>query len=193
MPKQIDGWNCSKIDIKLLRKQIAYIPKEPYIMNKSILENLLIANPQAEQSDIKRACTMTGLDEVSMKNYSIHLYYTAICLNSSQKKTYDVNNNKRKEEKDMYSSKIGQNISPRDICSGCSGSCTGNCGNSCTIACGITCTSSCSGSCIGDCSSTCIGGCSNRCSVMCSSSCSSTCSAGCKDGCSGGLGQIVGI
>ncbi len=60
---QIDGWDCSKIDIKLLRKQIAYIPKEPYIMNKSILENLLIANPQAEESDIKRACTMAGLDE----------------------------------------------------------------------------------------------------------------------------------
>ena len=51
----IDGISVGKIKIKSLRNIVAYVPQEPFIFNRSIKENISLANPDATMEEIIKA------------------------------------------------------------------------------------------------------------------------------------------
>ena len=52
---RIDGVDVRKIKTKTLRKIVAYVPQEPFIFNRSIRENIVLANPDASMDEIIKA------------------------------------------------------------------------------------------------------------------------------------------
>jgi len=52
---RIDGIDVRKIKTKTLRKIVAYVPQEPFIFNRSIRENIALANPDASMDEIIKA------------------------------------------------------------------------------------------------------------------------------------------
>jgi ABC-type multidrug transport system fused ATPase/permease subunit len=52
----IDGHDITEVNTDSLRSQIAYVFQEHLLLNESIRHNLLMANPQASEADLIRAC-----------------------------------------------------------------------------------------------------------------------------------------
>ena len=55
-----DFRNCCLED---LRKQIAYVPQEPYLFNGSILDNIRMGRPQATEDEIRQAAKLANAHE----------------------------------------------------------------------------------------------------------------------------------
>lgn len=64
---KINDMNINQIDPINLRKSIAYIPQETNLFFGTIKQNLLLANPLANQLEIKQAATLAGIHEDIMK------------------------------------------------------------------------------------------------------------------------------
>jgi ATP-binding cassette subfamily C protein CydD len=58
---RIDGTDINKISSDYWRKQISWVPQRPYLFNRTILENLLIANPGASPEEVEKAAKQAGL------------------------------------------------------------------------------------------------------------------------------------
>ncbi len=59
----IDGININDLDQKNYYSHIAWLPQDPAIFNGSILENLLIANTEADKSEIEKILEIIGLND----------------------------------------------------------------------------------------------------------------------------------
>ncbi|HHT62775.1 MAG: ABC transporter ATP-binding protein [Bacillota bacterium] len=66
MPREgevlIDGVPLEKLNLRLWRKSIGYVPQEPFLFHGSILDNLLWANPNATREEIWSALRMASVD-----------------------------------------------------------------------------------------------------------------------------------
>ncbi len=62
-----DGVDGQKISRKSLRRRIGYVPQETYLFPGTIMENILMANPQATEEDVVRVCKDLGIHEFIMK------------------------------------------------------------------------------------------------------------------------------
>ena len=56
----IDGVDIEDVDTESLRSQISYVFQEHLLQNESIRSNLLLANPEATEDDLIRACETAG-------------------------------------------------------------------------------------------------------------------------------------
>ncbi len=63
----LDETNINDINISSLRKNISLIPQSPYIFNFTVLENLLLANPNATEKDIEDACKKADIYDKIME------------------------------------------------------------------------------------------------------------------------------
>lgn len=62
---QIDGFDVRQLDPRDLRRQIAYVPQNPDIFRGTVIENLRIANPLANEMDMETALRIADAwDEV---------------------------------------------------------------------------------------------------------------------------------
>ncbi|MAE50703.1 MAG: hypothetical protein CMH27_02725 [Micavibrio sp.] len=52
---RIDGFDIRQLDAPHLRRQIAYVPKQPHFFNGSIIENMRLSNPMASRDDVIKA------------------------------------------------------------------------------------------------------------------------------------------
>lgn len=60
----IDGINIRNLHLPHLRKQICYLQQHTVVFNRSLQDNLLMANPSADSSQIERAIEIAELDTV---------------------------------------------------------------------------------------------------------------------------------
>lgn len=60
----IDGYDVKDLTITSLRRQIGVVPQEPYLFEGTIRYNLTFGSLNVSDQDIKRALSLTGLDEV---------------------------------------------------------------------------------------------------------------------------------
>lgn len=60
----VDGVDVSNLRLDDLRSQIAVVPQRPYIFHDSLRANLLIARPDATQTELDAACAQAYLTEV---------------------------------------------------------------------------------------------------------------------------------
>lgn len=68
----IDRTNLLKLSLVWWRKQVAYLPQNPEILNSSITDNILMANERLNQDEIGRLLQTVGLDE-SLKKSNLSL------------------------------------------------------------------------------------------------------------------------
>lgn len=59
----IDGVDVRALTRRHLRSVVAFAPQNPYVFNMSVRENLLLACPDASDSDLRRVCRQVGLDQ----------------------------------------------------------------------------------------------------------------------------------
>ena len=57
---RIDGQAIGDTDLNSLREQVSYVYQEHLLLNESIRSNLLLANPDANEADIIKACQTAG-------------------------------------------------------------------------------------------------------------------------------------
>ena len=60
---RIDKNNINDINLSDWRMLLGYIPQQPFLFNASIRENLLWANNDARDSDVKHACRLANAEE----------------------------------------------------------------------------------------------------------------------------------
>ena len=60
---KLGNQNLEDVGREELRKHIAYIPKEPYLLNQSILENIRLMKPDAGEVEVRKAAQMVGIEE----------------------------------------------------------------------------------------------------------------------------------
>lgn len=63
----IDGIDISAIDPNWLRRQIGVVMQDNLLLNKSIKENISLANPRATFKEIEYVCKLSGADEFIRK------------------------------------------------------------------------------------------------------------------------------
>ena len=61
---EIDGHDLRSVKLSSLRKHLSLVPQESVVFNVSIKENLLLANPQASEEDVIRACRAAQLHDL---------------------------------------------------------------------------------------------------------------------------------
>ena len=69
----VDGTNLNKLSLKWWKKQVAYIPQNPNILNSSIMDNILLGNDKLNEQEVSRLLQTVGLDQKLKKtsfNYS---------------------------------------------------------------------------------------------------------------------------
>jgi len=59
----IDGVDVRRLSRDTLRRAVAYVPQEPFIFNRSILENILVGNPHASMEQVRRAAEAARIRE----------------------------------------------------------------------------------------------------------------------------------
>jgi ATP-binding cassette, subfamily B (MDR/TAP), member 1 len=64
----IDGRNLREYDLSWLRKEIGYVGQEPVLFATSIRENLLYANPEATEDDMKDALRQAEVYDFIFEN-----------------------------------------------------------------------------------------------------------------------------
>ena len=62
-----DGIEGRTISRKSLRRKIGYVPQETYLFPGTIMENILMANPEASEEDVIRVCRELGVHQFIMK------------------------------------------------------------------------------------------------------------------------------
>lgn len=60
---KVNGLEIRKCSLAELRKQIAYVPQEPYLFNGSIMDNIRMGKPQAEEEEIIKAARLANAHE----------------------------------------------------------------------------------------------------------------------------------
>ncbi|ASJ10447.1 ABC transporter [Thermococcus sp. P6] len=58
-----DGIDGRRISRKSLRRRIGYVPQETYLFPGTIMENILMANPEATEEDVVRVCRNLGVHD----------------------------------------------------------------------------------------------------------------------------------
>lgn len=58
-----DGLNIENIPLETYRSQIAWVPQNPFLFFDSIKNNLLVANPNASEDEIRQACAKASILE----------------------------------------------------------------------------------------------------------------------------------
>lgn len=66
----LDGINIDEFEIDQWRSKITWVPQNPMIFNGTISENILIANPTANNEELKAAIHKSGLD-IFLKQQSL--------------------------------------------------------------------------------------------------------------------------
>ena len=64
----IDDTNLSKLSLLWYKNQIAYIPQNVDVLNSSILNNILISNPELNEQEVSRLLQNVGLDQELKKS-----------------------------------------------------------------------------------------------------------------------------
>jgi len=59
----IDNQNIAKVTQASLRSAVSYVPQEPLLFHRSILENIAYGNPRAALKDVQRAAKLAFADE----------------------------------------------------------------------------------------------------------------------------------
>lgn len=59
----LDGIDIRKIKIDSLRRNIGYVPQEPFIFNRSIRENIALGNPDASMEEIVEAARIAKIHD----------------------------------------------------------------------------------------------------------------------------------
>ena len=59
---QIDGIDVRTLHSRDLRKQIAYVPQAPVLFNASVLDNILVGNPDADEAAVYEAARLAHAD-----------------------------------------------------------------------------------------------------------------------------------
>jgi len=62
-----DGTEGRRISRKSLRRRIGYVPQETYLFPGTIMENILMANPEASEEDVIRVCKELGVHDFIMR------------------------------------------------------------------------------------------------------------------------------
>lgn len=62
-----DGRDGRGISRKSLRKRIGYVPQETYLFPGTVMENVLMANPEATEEDVVRVCKNLGIHDFIMR------------------------------------------------------------------------------------------------------------------------------
>lgn len=60
---RIDGIDVRTLRTSDLRRQIAYVPQAPVLFNASVLDNILVGNPEADEAAVHRAARLAQADE----------------------------------------------------------------------------------------------------------------------------------
>ncbi len=60
---KIDGINIENFDEDSLRRHISVVRQDPFLFNMTIMDNLLLANPEASKEEIVKACTMAYIHD----------------------------------------------------------------------------------------------------------------------------------
>lgn len=84
----LDGIDIRRIKIESLRRHIGYVPQEPFIFNRSIRENIALANPDASIEDVIEAAKVAKIHEtiVSLpKGYDTLVGERGITLSGGQR------------------------------------------------------------------------------------------------------------
>lgn len=84
----INGIDVKELSLKELRKNIGYISQNPYLFHGTILENLVIAKPDAKLEEIIKAAKLSGADEFINKlksGYRTNLGEGGLGLSGGQK------------------------------------------------------------------------------------------------------------
>jgi ABC-type multidrug transport system fused ATPase/permease subunit len=63
----LDGLNIQQIDPGELRVAIGYVPQEPQFFFGTIRQNLLLADPAADEQQIRAALQAAGLDDIDAR------------------------------------------------------------------------------------------------------------------------------
>jgi len=63
----IDGFDISAIDPNWLRRQIGVVMQDNLLLNKSIKDNITLANPRASMKEIEHVCELSGANEFILK------------------------------------------------------------------------------------------------------------------------------
>ena len=98
----LDGINIKDIDEETLRKNISIIRQEPFIFNRTILENFKVINKKIKLEDVRKYCKMAYLDDYIMslpKNYKTLLGEGGVNLSGGQKQRLSIARTLAKESK----------------------------------------------------------------------------------------------
>lgn len=89
----IDGINIKDLDEDELRKQVSIIRQEPFIFNRTILENFKLINKNIKLKDVREYCKMAYLDDYIMslpKKYNTVLGEGGVNLSGGQKQRLSI-------------------------------------------------------------------------------------------------------
>ena len=64
----LDETNLEKISLQWYKNQVAYIPEDVEVLNSSILNNILISNPDLNEQEVSRLLQNVGLDKELKKS-----------------------------------------------------------------------------------------------------------------------------
>ncbi len=62
-----NGMDGREISRRSLRRRIGYVPQETYLFPGTIMENILMANPEASEEDVIKICRSLGVHDFIMK------------------------------------------------------------------------------------------------------------------------------
>ncbi|MCE4624425.1 MAG: ABC transporter ATP-binding protein/permease [Desulfurococcales archaeon] len=62
-----DGIPGRRLRRRSIRRRIGYVPQETYLFPGTIMENILIGNPEAAEEDVVRVCKELGIHEIIMR------------------------------------------------------------------------------------------------------------------------------
>ena len=89
----IDGINIKDLEEDELRKQVSIIRQEPFIFNRTILENFKLINKNIKLKDVREYCKMAYLDDYIMalpKKYNTVLGEGGVNLSGGQKQRLSI-------------------------------------------------------------------------------------------------------
>jgi ATP-binding cassette subfamily B protein len=61
---RIDGVDVRTVSLESLRRQIAYVPQDPFLFHATLAENLRFAKPDATDSEMREACERARVDRL---------------------------------------------------------------------------------------------------------------------------------
>jgi ATP-binding cassette subfamily B protein len=89
----IDGINIKDLEEDELRKQVSIIRQEPFIFNRTILENFRLIDKKIKLKDVRKYCKMAYLDDYIMslpKKYNTVLGEGGVNLSGGQKQRLSI-------------------------------------------------------------------------------------------------------